>query len=190
MMRTIGAAIALMAGLLAAGPASAEKLDVSTITCQDMTQAMNSKSNDEQYGMSTILYWLAGYNATEDEGTVIYFKSLEQDFANTLEYCSKNPKISVMTAAGKFMGENGTEATGDPVDLSTLKCERLTQTTKDDEEGLGQILMWLAGYHADVNDDQVFDTEAFQEHASEIGAYCKENTQVGFFTTAQKYMTQ
>ncbi len=191
MMRTLGA-MALTAGLFAAtaAPASAEKYDISTFTCRDLAEAMSSGSKDDQYGMSVILYWLAGYNATDEQGTVIYFSSLEKDFENTLDYCAKNPNIGVVTASAKFMGENASAPTGEPVDLQTLKCEKLAKTTKDDEEGLGQILMWLAGYHADANDeDMIFDSAAFTKSATEIGEYCRDNSQVGFFTTAEKFMS-
>jgi hypothetical protein len=191
MMRTLGAMAALTAGLFAAtaASASAEKYDISTFTCRDLAEAMSSGSKDEQYGMSVILYWLAGYNATDEQGTVIYFSSLEKDFANTLEYCAKNPNIGVVTASAKFMGENASPSTGEPVDLSTLKCEKLAKTTKDDQEGLGQILMWLAGYHAYTNEDMIFDSAAFTKSATEIGDYCRDNSQVGFFTTAEKFMS-
>lgn len=168
--------------------AAAETIDASVFTCKELTEAMQSKSEDDQYGASVILYWISGYLATDDQGTVVDFDNVLKEFEQTVDFCTGNPQIGVLTASQKFMGENAEEATGEALDLSVIKCEKVISSDKDDVQGLGQIMMWLAGYHASYAENTVIDFDEFGKNSKLMGDYCRANTQVGFFTASQKFM--
>jgi len=180
---------AIVSAFLLSAPARAEKLDVSTVTCQQLTDALDHGSKDDQFGMGVILYWIAGYSGTDEQATIIDFDGMKTDFEKIVAQCREQPKVGVLAVSAKFLGENATPQGKDAMDIATITCEKVLDTDKKDEEGLSLILMWLAGYHASVNNDMVFDSEVFEESMKNIGQYCSENTGVGFFTAAQKYMT-
>ncbi|MFT3730004.1 MAG: HdeA/HdeB family chaperone [Hyphomicrobium sp.] len=171
-------------------PAAADTIDASTFSCRDLVQSAQSSDKTAVYGASVILYWMEGYQATSDQGTVVDFDHVAKEFAATTEYCAKNPAVGVMSASEKFMGENAEEATPKAVDLSILKCEAINSSKDGDAEGLGQILMWLAGYHASVAKSTVIDLDKFSESAAKMGAYCAENPEMGLFTASEKFMSE
>ena len=55
-------------------------------------------------------------------------------------------------------------------------------------DGLGQILMWLAGYHASVAKSTIIDMEKFGESVEKMTVYCAENPEIGLFTASEKFM--
>ena len=171
-----------------AGFASAQAIDASTLTCKDLIEASNSTKNDDQFGAGAILHWISGYLATQDQGTVMDFGAMKTDFAAIIDYCTANPAIGVMTAADKFMGDNGSEATTDLVDLSTVKCQKVIDTKPDDVEGLSVILMWLAGYNASYKKDTIIDFDKLAKEGEKIGKFCGESPDFGLVTAANKYM--
>ncbi|HET6390180.1 HdeA/HdeB family chaperone [Hyphomicrobium sp.] len=182
---------AAAAALLLASPfhtASADVIDASTLTCRDLVAKAASSDKKEEYGASVILYWVAGYLATVEQGTVVDFDNLGTEFGQTIEFCGDNPDIGVMTAAQKYMGENAEDATSKAIDLAILKCEGVMNSDVEDADGLGQILMWLAGYHASYAESKVIDTDKFKKSIEKIANYCAENPQMGLFTTSEKFM--
>lgn len=182
---------AIAAALLLASTfsvASAESLDASTLSCRELTEKSQSSDKSAVYGASVILYWMEGYQATEDQGTVVDFDNVAKEFAATTDFCSKNPGVGVMTASAKFMGENAEEATPKAIDLAILKCEAVNSTKENETDGLGQILMWLAGYHASVAKSTVIDMDKFGASVEKITTYCVEHPEMGLFTASEKFM--
>lgn len=182
---------AIAAALLLASTfsvASAESLDASTLSCRELTEKSQSSDKTAVYGASVILYWMEGYQATEDQGTVVDFDNVAKEFTATTDFCSKNPGVGVMTASAKFMGENAEEATPKAIDLAILKCEAVNSTKENETDGLGQILMWLAGYHASVAKSTVIDMDKFGASVEKITTYCVEHPEMGLFTASEKFM--
>jgi hypothetical protein len=190
MMRLIGL-LAAMTGfvtLTTTAPAAGDTFDISTVTCQDLINISDGGNETDQYGMGAILYWIAGYSGTNEQATVIDFDSLKTDFDKIVAACKEQPKVGVLTVSERFLGENATEQGEGAIDLATITCEAVQKSDKKDEEGLGLILMWIAGYHAGTSSERVFDSEAFLKSTKEIGEYCTDNPNVGLMTAADKYM--
>ncbi len=117
--------------------ATSEPMDASTLTCKQLTEGGN-EGGQGAYGASVILYWMAGYHTTDEQSTVVDFDNLVNEMKKTVEFCEKNPSISVMNASAKFMGENANEATPKAIDLSIIKCEQVNNSKPDDAEGWGR----------------------------------------------------
>ena len=71
MMRAYSWVAAAAAMFLAAAPASADSVDASTFSCKDLTSSYTSSTEEEQYGATVILYWMASYHATEEQGNIV-----------------------------------------------------------------------------------------------------------------------
>jgi acid stress chaperone HdeB len=182
------AALALLQLALWGAPASAEKIDVSTESCSHLLESIASGTENDKSGMGGILYWIAGYTATEEQGSVIDFAAMGKDFEKILDGCRNQPKLGLLTVASKHLGENATEQGSEAMDLSTLTCEATVKSSAGDEEGLGFILMWIAGYQASDAEDTIFDTETFVTSMQDIGTYCGTNPSVGLLTASDEIM--
>jgi hypothetical protein len=172
-------------------PANAGGFDMMTITCSELANADKSQSDEDHFGAAVMLSWMAGYHATEEQGTVVDFDALKVDVQRTVDYCNKYPKIGVYTASEKFMGENATEAGPEAADLSTIKCQKVIEAANsngDDKEGLTIVMMWLAGYYASYAEDTILDREKLQKRSFEIGKACAQNEESGLVTVADKVM--
>lgn len=188
MLRFLASAIAAMLSLaFSTYSVSAEQLDASTVTCKELTDR-SAAGKDDAYGASVLLYWLAGYHATDEQGTVVDFDNLVKSMGQTAEFCAGNPAISVLTASGKYMGENAPAASSKAIDLSILKCEQVNSSKPDDAEGLGQILMWLSGYHKSTGGTTIVDLDEFGKSVDKMAEYCSKNPQVGLYTASEKFM--
>ena len=99
-MKTISAilvAISLIAmSLIAAVPASAQKLDLSKVTCK---QFLDSGERT----MSMVLMWLTGFFTDEDDTPIVDFDKLKTDAGKMTDYCRKNPTTILMTAAEEIL---------------------------------------------------------------------------------------
>lgn len=185
------AAIATTVAALAcfALPARAEKLDMMTVTCAQLNESLEKGSENDKSGMGHILYWVAGYSGPEEQSTVVDFKALAKDFDSILKDCKEQPMVGIMSISEKHMGDKATPRGKEAMDIATVTCKAVIEDDdSDNEDGLGLILMWLAGYHAAQNEDTVFDTEAFVEQSKEIGTYCAENPETSFFTASEQAM--
>ena len=91
-------AAAALAVVLASAPAAADKIDMSTITCQ---QFLASGEKD----IEVMLVWMHGYLAGQSEYTLLDFAEFEQGSKDLAEYCSQNPETSLMNAVQESMGE-------------------------------------------------------------------------------------
>ena len=189
MQRLLAVATGLMTMIAGAvSPAFADKVDVSAVSCAQLVESVSSGSKNDKAGMGGILYWLAGYTATDEQGTVIDFTALGKDFDAILKTCSEQPKLGLLTVAKKHLGENATPQGSGAADLATMTCQAAVTTDKSDEDGLGFILMWIAGYHASDAEDHVFDTEDFVSNMQQVGEYCGKNPTIGLLTASDEVM--
>jgi acid stress chaperone HdeB len=91
-------ATAIAAVLVAATPAQAQKVDLSTITCKQFLEM-----NKESVGL--ILMWMAGYYADQEAPPVVDFEKMKEDAAKLAAYCGKNPSVGLITAAEETIAE-------------------------------------------------------------------------------------
>jgi acid stress chaperone HdeB len=169
-------------------PASADKVDISTVSCSQLLESIDKGTENDKSGMGGILYWIAGYSNTEEQGSVIDFDGLAKDFDKILAACKAQPKLGLLTVANKNLGANGTEHGAGAIDLATLTCQKAVSTPADDEEGLGFILMWIAGYQASDDENKIFDTDEFVADMEKIGQYCGKNPSIGLLTASDEVM--
>ena len=96
-MRAFGPA-ALAAMMLAASPALAENLDLSTVTCKDFLAA--GKDN-----ISIILTWRDAYHLGKDAPPVIDFDRMTKSGAALGKYCGENGDATLSQAADTVMSK-------------------------------------------------------------------------------------
>ena len=94
----IAFALALALPLLGAAPASAQKIDVATIKCEDFI-----KSGKDTIG--NLMMWLSGYYTGEDDDAIIDFDKMAADGQKLGAFCAQNPTISLLTAAERIMSK-------------------------------------------------------------------------------------
>jgi acid stress chaperone HdeB len=82
----------IAAALTAASFASAQTVDVSTITCKEFS---THKKDD----MVAIMMWLSGYYTKDDDPTVIDFAKVKAKTDKIADYCTKNPTAGLVPAA-------------------------------------------------------------------------------------------
>jgi len=85
-------AMLMAAALAAVSSASAQTVDVSTITCKDFSA---HKKDD----MLAIMMWLTGYYTKDDDPTVIDFAKVKAKTDKIADYCAKNPAVGLVPAA-------------------------------------------------------------------------------------------
>lgn len=85
-------ALLISATLACVAPATAQKVDLSTITCKQFLT-----SSKENIGL--ILMWMTGYYADQEAPPVIDFDKMKSDAGKVAEYCSTNPDHGLITAA-------------------------------------------------------------------------------------------
>lgn len=188
LLATMAVGLAMIASLVT--PASAEKVDVSAVSCSQLIESISSGTENDKSGMGGILYWIAGYTNTEEQGSVIDFDALGKDFDKILAACKAQPKLGLLTVSNRNLGENGTAHGAGAIDLATMTCKAAISTPKSDEEGLGFILMWIAGYHASDAENKIFDTDEFVADMEKIGEYCGNNPTIGLLTASEEIMSK
>jgi acid stress chaperone HdeB len=94
-MRSRAIAIAL-AGALLASPASAQVLDMNTVTCKDFTEL----NKDTTFA---VVMWLDAYYRDEDSKPIIDFTKMARKAGKLGSYCASNPSHSLTTAAEPIM---------------------------------------------------------------------------------------
>lgn len=181
---------AISAALLlavASTPAKADTLDLANFTCGQLAQANKEGGAENAKGLAGILYWIAGYHASDGHGTIVDFEQLLAGFDKVFEHCNDNPDDKVLTVAGDRVGVE--EPSDKAVDLALITCEKVLKTPPKQADGLGQILMWLSGYQAGYASDTTFDATAFTESAGQIGEYCAANPHIGLYAASEKFMS-
>jgi hypothetical protein len=93
--------LALAAGLvaLAAIPARAEVIDISTIKCSDLA-TMNADDG------GALLIWLHGYYGGKAEDTTIDLESFEAAGKAIAESCAEQPELGLMTVVNQIEADN------------------------------------------------------------------------------------
>lgn len=121
MVRSLTGALAVVLSVAFALPASAESIDAAAFACKELTAALNSDDKEEAYGGAVLVSWMAGFHATEDQGTIVDFDMLKKDGDKVIDSCAENPAIGLMSASAKFMGKNATTVTKEAIaSLSSL----------------------------------------------------------------------
>jgi acid stress chaperone HdeB len=82
---------------VAASAAHAQKLDLSTIKCDDFLKA--GKDN-----ITVIITWLDAYYKDPDAPPVIDFDKFAANSAKLGKFCADNPDMGLITAADKTLG--------------------------------------------------------------------------------------
>ena len=88
----------VLAACCLAAPAAAEKIDLSTSTCQ---QFINSGKEN----IMMTLTWLDAYYRDEDDPPIIDTDKFVANAKKLGEYCAANPTVGLITATDKLFGE-------------------------------------------------------------------------------------
>jgi acid stress chaperone HdeB len=94
-MKVFGAVV-IAATLAVASPATAQVVDLSTITCKDFFEGSKDR-------VDFVVAWLLGYYTGEDDPPVLDFSKLKDKAAKLGAYCATNPSHGLVTAADKVM---------------------------------------------------------------------------------------
>jgi len=94
-MRMFGAVVTA-AMLAVASPATAQVIDLSTITCKDFFEGSKDR-------IDFVVAWLLGYYTDENDSPVLDFSKLKDKAAKLGAYCASNPSHGLITAANKVM---------------------------------------------------------------------------------------
>jgi acid stress chaperone HdeB len=97
MLRRMILGIALINAPMSVGSASAQIVDMNTVTCNDFI----GFKRDTTFA---IVMWLDAYYRDEDDPPIIDFEKLRQKAARLTVYCNQNPAHSLTTAAERIMG--------------------------------------------------------------------------------------
>ncbi len=180
--------LGLSISLSAAPAARAEPIDAAAIGC---TVLNNRVSAGDEAFTNALLNWMGGYHATEKQGTVVEWSKLSTAFDQTIAFCNENPNVGIMSASEKFMGEAIEDMGPASFDLAIVTCTDV-QSKSSVLKDLGDTLMWLAGYHTSMheNDSTMIDLETFVKQAGEIDTYCTANPTVSLVTASEKYMAE
>ena len=92
------AAVSLALALASASPASAQVVDMNTVTCKDFTE-FNKDT------MFAVVMWLDAYYRDEDDPPIIDFDAMAKKAGRLGGYCATNPKHSLTTAAEPIMSK-------------------------------------------------------------------------------------
>jgi len=57
------------------------------------------------------------------------------------------------------------------IDLTTMKCSQLIQTSK---ENMSTIAPWLLGYYSDANEPEIIDLTKMKEVGEKLNKFCAE----------------
>lgn len=90
--------LAMLAAITSVTTASAEPVDMSTITCG---QLMGMKTDE----VSFILTWVAGYTAGTAEELSMDPDVLGKTVEGTVKYCTENAEMSVLNAVKEVSAE-------------------------------------------------------------------------------------
>jgi acid stress chaperone HdeB len=96
-MRSL-AVVASVVALLGAAPASAQVVDMNTVTCKDFL----GFNKDVTMGL---IMWLDAYYRDEDDPPIIDFGKMGQRAGSLAAYCTANPTHSLTTAAEPIMSK-------------------------------------------------------------------------------------
>lgn len=96
-MKSALCTIALLAAL-AATPAAAETIDMSTITCEQMTSGTGEDAGN-------LLIWVDGWLAGQADETMLDADTLGAQVEGIITICGENPQMSIINAAKQYLNE-------------------------------------------------------------------------------------
>ena len=92
----VASAVLVAAALLAAAPADAQVIDLSTLKCKQFIELPKETLN-------AATLWLDAYLTDEEETAVIDFDKMKDKAARLAAHGAQNPETSLMTAAENVM---------------------------------------------------------------------------------------
>ena len=92
----VASTVLVAAALLAAAPADAQVVDLSTLSCKQFIELPKETLN-------AVTLWLDAYLTDEEESAVIDFDKMKGKAERLAAYCTQNPEMSLMTAAENVM---------------------------------------------------------------------------------------
>jgi len=92
----VASAVLVAAAVLAAAPADAQVVDLSTLRCKQFIELPKEALN-------AVTLWLDAYLTDEEESAVIDFDKMKDKTGRLAAYCAQNPETSLMTAAENVM---------------------------------------------------------------------------------------
>jgi hypothetical protein len=98
-MKKVAASLALSLGLFIAQGALADTIDMKTLKCEDFLK-MSSES------IGSLMMWISGYYANEDEETTIDFDQMKNDGIKIATYCKEHPATGLLDATEKALGRD------------------------------------------------------------------------------------
>jgi acid stress chaperone HdeB len=96
-MRGLCTSVVALSFLLA-GPALADEVDMSTISCKQFTDY--DKDNTV-----LIVTWLEAYYLGENDPPILDFTKMADDNKKLQAFCTANPTVGLITATDKLMGK-------------------------------------------------------------------------------------
>jgi acid stress chaperone HdeB len=92
----VASAVLVAAAVLAAAPADAQVIDLSTLRCRQFIELPKETLN-------AVTLWLDAYLTDEEESAIIDFDKMKGKADRLAAYCAQNPDMSLMTAAESVM---------------------------------------------------------------------------------------
>ena len=92
----VASAVLVAAALVAAAPAAAQVVDLSTLRCKQFIELPKETLN-------AVTLWLDAYLTDEEESAIIDFDKMKGKAERLAAYCAQNPEMGLMTAAEKVM---------------------------------------------------------------------------------------
>ena len=92
----VASTVLVAAALLAAAPAAAQVVDLSTLSCKQFIELPKETLN-------AVTLWLDAYLTDEEESAVIDFDKMKGKAERLAAYCAQNPEMGLMTAAENVM---------------------------------------------------------------------------------------
>ena len=92
----VASAVLVAAALLAAAPAHAQVIDLSTLRCKQFIELPKETLN-------AVTLWLDAYLTDEEESAIIDFDKMKGDAEKLSAYCTKNPTAGLITAADEVL---------------------------------------------------------------------------------------
>jgi acid stress chaperone HdeB len=88
--------VALAIALMTVGSASAQIVNMNTVTCNDFIGFKRESA-------FAIIMWLDSYYQDEDDPPIIDFEKIRKKAARLTVYCNQNPTHSLTTGAERIM---------------------------------------------------------------------------------------
>ena len=78
-------------------------------------------------------------------------------------------------------------ASGQTVNLATLKCKDFIELSKDT---IATLTVWLDGYYTDEEDAAVFEPDKLKSKAERLTNFCAQNPKLGLMMAAEGVMAK